>query len=210
MREKVVREMRWTIRKQKDYCFLCRWISGDADGSYLFLRLSVCDASLLPLSVLQQLLEADQVGLQELQFGWEQLGSFLLGCHSSQFIRLQVGGGCQAESRQTGDLLLDLLEHLLYMSTQTWITGQHLLCLRSVKAAQSFIFNVSVVSVIEALQQIWMRHVTSSVCFCLQQSFIQTWRVTVFNSWNFNGGSGYTLCVSREENTCQSFEWGTD
>lgn len=89
--------------------FICR----HAGWSYLF----VYDASFLSLSVPQQLLEADQVGLQELQFGGEQLSRFLLGSHSSQFFLLLVSG--RAERRQAGDLLLDLQEHLLYDNTDT-------------------------------------------------------------------------------------------
>lgn len=82
---------------------------------YLFLCLSVCDDSVLSLSVLQQLLEGHQVGLQELQFGGEQLSSFLLGSYSSQFILQLVS--CLVERRQAGNPLLDLQEHLLYINT---------------------------------------------------------------------------------------------
>lgn len=87
---------------------------------YLFLGLSVGDRPLLLLSVLQQLLEGDQVGLEELQFGGEQLSRLLLGSHSSQFmllLLLQVSD--LTERRQARHLLLDLLEHLLYTNTDT-------------------------------------------------------------------------------------------
>lgn len=80
---------------------------------YLLLRLSASDAPLLALPVLQLLLDGDQSGLQELQFGGEQLLRFLLGAHSSQLLLLL------AERRQAADLLLDLQEHLLHINTHT-------------------------------------------------------------------------------------------
>lgn len=64
----------------------------------MLLRLTGCDithlllrpASVFAAPLLQLLLDADQVGLQELQFGCQQLRHLLLGSHSSQFTQLRV------------------------------------------------------------------------------------------------------------------------
>lgn len=92
----------------------------------MLLRLAGCDithlllrpASVFAAPLLQLLLDADQVGLQELQFGCQQLRHLLLGSHSSQFTQLrvlQVRG--RAEGRQGHHLLLDLQEDLLQRDT---------------------------------------------------------------------------------------------
>lgn len=75
---------------------------------YLLLWLAVSGRRVLSQSVLQELLERDQVDLQELQFGGQQISRLLLGSCSSQVI------GALSERRQARHLLLDLQEHLLH------------------------------------------------------------------------------------------------